>query len=104
MKSISIAQAQKLMATGKFFSIKGYTKADGTKRDFNARQGVKVHSNGGSWNGNASTNLLLAEPVSKASRLLAESNNKKVNPYRTLKLASLSGCTLKAGGQEYLIK
>lgn len=104
MQTISISQAQTLMATGKFFSLKGYVKGNGELRNFNARQGVKKHSKGGAWNGNASKNLLLAEPVSKKAKTIAQSSNMTVNPYRTLKLESLAGCTLKAGGKEYLIK
>lgn len=103
MKSISLNQAQKIMSSGKFFSIIGYAKKDGTLRNFNCRQGVKKHSNGGAWNGNATKNLLIAEPVSKKTKKIAHDNNQKVNPYRTLILESLHGCELRAHGEVYKI-
>ena len=103
MKNITINQAQKIMASGLFFSIKGYAKKDGSLRNFNARQGVRVHSNGGAWNGNASKNVLIAEPVRMNTKKLAQANNQKVNPYRTLILDSLIGCELHANKQVYKI-
>lgn len=103
MKNITVKQALQIMSTGKFFSIIDYVKSDGSLRNFNCRQGVKVHSNGGAWTGNAAKNILIAEPVSQKTKQIAQENNKKVNPYRTLKIDSLHGCILKANKQEYKI-
>jgi hypothetical protein len=103
MNTITVNEAKKLMATGKFFSIKNYVKSDGSLRDINARQGVKKHSKGGAWNGNPAKNILIAEPVSPQAKKMASDSNMTVNPYRTLKLDSLIGCELRAGGKIYTI-
>lgn len=103
MNKITVKQAQAIMASGLFFGLRGYSKANGEIRNFNARQGVKKHSNGGTWNGNPSKNLLLAEPVSPQARKVASDNGLKVNPYRTLKLDSLIGCEFRAEGKIYKI-
>lgn len=103
MNTITVKQALNLMNSGLFFGLHGYVKADGSTRKFNARQGVKKHSAGGKWSGNAQKNILLAEPVNPKTAKMASDNGQKVNPYRTLKIDSLIGCTLKAQGQEYTI-
>ena len=103
MKTINLVQAQKIMASGKFFTILGYAKKDGSLRNFNCRQGVKVHSNGGAWNGNSAKNLLIAEPISQKTKAAALASNMKVNAYRTLILDSLLGCELRAHGEVYKI-
>lgn len=83
----------------KFFSVNGYTKADGEKVNFNAQLGTKVRTKGGKWNGNAAEHILMHKPCHYRNTLKMQG----YNGYRTLKRDSLIGCIIKANGKQYEI-
>lgn len=83
----------------KFFSVNGYTKADGEKVNFNAQLGTKVRTKGGKWNGNEANHMLMHKPCHYRNTLKMQG----YNGYRTLKRDSLIGCIIKANGKQYEI-